>query len=112
MDNQRNRNGFLTLLEHWWFLIAAAFAFLISQIFDFLSTLSGTPWVWTYAIGLAIGVGGAALIFHAKLPLYRQRRFFTFGTQALPEHSRPFYRWGYRCVTFAVALMLCLLLSH
>jgi len=43
---------------------------------------------------------------------YRQRRFFTFGNRALPESRGAFYRWGYRCVTFAVALLLCLLLSR
>ena len=43
----------------------------------FLS-LHGTPWLWAAAISFGTAMIGAALLFVAKLPLYRQRRFFTF----------------------------------
>ena len=64
------------------------------------------------AAALVVAGVGVTLIFYSKLPLYRQRRFFTFGSGALPESRRAFYRWGYRCVGFAVVLLLCLLLSR
>lgn len=111
MDYQRQSNGLVTFLEHWWFLIVAISAFLGVQVLAFFTRLTGVRWIWCYTIALAVAVIGASLIFFAKLPLYRQRRFFTFGSRALPEGRRPFYRWGYRCVIFAAALLLCLLLS-
>jgi len=111
MDYQRRSNGLGTFLEHWWFPLVAVVGLLTSQLLTFFTGLTGARWVWFYAIGLAIGAVGVSLIFYAKVPLYRQRRFFTFGSGALPERRRHYYRWGYRCVIFAVALLLCLLLS-
>ena len=111
MDHRSQNNGLQTFLEHWWFLLMAVVAILASQVLGFFTRLSGTPWVWCYGIGLAVAAAGVSLIFYAKLPLYRQWRFFTFGSQALPESRRPFYRWGYRCALFAVAILLCLFLS-
>src|SRR5262245_47797524 len=112
MDYQRQSNGLMTFLEHWWIVLVAIVAVLASQLFTFFTRLTGTPWIWCYGIGLAVAAAGASLIFYAKVPLYRQRRFLTFGSGAMPESRRPFYRWGYRCVCFAVALLLCLLLSR
>jgi hypothetical protein len=87
-------------------------AILTTQVLEFFTRLSGVPWIWCYDIGLAVSAVGASLIFYAKLPLYRQRRFLTFGSRALPKSRRSFYRWGYRCVLFAAALLLCLFLSR
>jgi hypothetical protein len=112
MDTQRKSNGLLTFLEHWWFLSIAVFAFAASHVLSFFTRLSGMPWIWCYAIGLVFAAIGVCLIFYAKIPLYRQRRFFTFGSGALKAERRAFYRRGYRCVIFAVALLLCLLLSR
>ncbi len=112
MDYQRQSNGWLTFHEHWCFLVAALIALLTSQVIAFFTRLTGTPWIWCYALGLAVAAVGVALIFYAKLPLYRQLRFFTFGSRALPEGRRSFYRWGYYCVSFAIALLVCLLLSR
>jgi hypothetical protein len=105
MEHSRQNNGLLTFLEHWCFLVIAVSAFLGSQVLSFFSGLTGTPWIWCYGVGVAVAAVGAALIFYGKLPLYRQRRFFTFGSGALPESRRSFYRWGYRCVIFPVALL-------
>jgi hypothetical protein len=112
MEHGSKSNGRQTFLEHWWFVLMSVVAILTMQVFDLFTRLSGTPWIWCYGLGLAVAVVGASLIFYAKLPLYRQRRFLTFGGRALPESRRPFYRWGYRCVLYAVALLLCLFLSR
>jgi hypothetical protein len=90
----------------------ALIAIVTSHLLDLFTDLSAMRWLWWYAIALAVSIFGASLILYAKIPLYRQRRFFTFGNGALPASRRAFYRWGYRCVTFAVALLLCLLLSR
>ena len=112
MDYQRQSNGLLTFLEHWWFLSIAVSAFVASEVLSFFTRLNGIPWICCYAIALFVAGAGVALIFYSKLPLYLQWRLFTFGTGSLPESRRSFYRWGYRCVLFAVALLLCLLLSR
>lgn len=111
MEYRSHSTGLQTFVEHWWFLIIAITALLATFFLDFFTRLAGTAWIWCYGIGLVLAAVGIALIFYAKLPLYRQRRFLTFGSRALPEGRRPFYRWGYRCVLFAVALLLCLFLS-
>jgi hypothetical protein len=112
MDTHRQNNGLQTFLEHYWFLGIGVSAVLASMVLRFFSRLTGTPWIWCYEVGLFVAAVGVALIFYSKLLLYRQRRFFTFGSAALPESRRSFYRWDYRCVIFAVALLLCLLLSR
>lgn len=112
MDYQRKRNGFLTFLEHWWFLSIAITGIVGSQFLAFFTRLTGTPWLWCYAVGLAVASVGIALIFYAKVPLYRRLQFFNFGGAALPENRRVFYHWGYRCIIFAAVLLLCLLASE
>jgi hypothetical protein len=112
MDYDRRSNGLLTFLEHWWFFFVVVVALLTSQLLMFFTQLTGARWIWCYGIGLTMGALGVFLVFYAKIPLYRQRRFFTFGSSALPQSRRASYRWGYRCVIFAVALLLCLLLSR
>ena len=112
MDTHRQSNGLQTFLEHYGFLVTALSAVFASQLLSFFSRLTGTPWIWCYAVGLLLAGVGATLVFYSKLPLYRQRRFFTFGSRALPESRRLFYRWGYRCAILAVALLLCLFLSR
>ncbi|HWQ92401.1 MAG TPA: hypothetical protein VN673_12065 [Clostridia bacterium] len=111
MDYQRQSNGWMTFLEHYWLVVIAVSAVLASQLLSF-SGLTGTPWIWCYAVALLISGVGVSQIFFSKLPLYRQRRFFTFGSGAVPEGRRSVYIWGYRCVVFAVALLLCLFLSR
>jgi hypothetical protein len=111
MNHQRQSNGLVTFLEHWWFVLIAVIALLTSKLLTYFTGLTGTRWIWCYAIGLAVAAVGVSLIFYAKIPLFLQRRFFTFGSAALPEGRRLFYRWGYRCIIFAVTLLLCLLLS-
>jgi hypothetical protein len=73
--------------------------------------LSGTPWVWFFLASFAFMILGGGLIAYAKLPVYRNGRFFTFGLNSVPESLRGFYRWGWRVFLFGVVLSLCLLLS-
>ncbi len=94
-------------------LLTIAFtSILATWVLNFFTRLTGVPWICCYFVGIGIGATGASLIFYAKLPLYRQRRFFTFGPRALPEQRRTFYRWGYICALLGVLLFACLLLSR
>jgi hypothetical protein len=112
MDYDRRSNGWITFLEHYWFFVIAVTALIGSQALAFITRLTGTPWICCYAVALLVSAVGVALLFYAKLPLYRQHRFFTFGSEAIPESRRSFYRGGYRCLIFAVLLFLLLLLSR
>jgi hypothetical protein len=96
----------------WGLLIVAFVAIITTWVLDFFTQLTGVPWICSYLIALSVAASGAGLIFYAKLPLYRERRFFTFGSRALPEQRRPFYRWGYRCAALGILLLACLLLSR
>jgi hypothetical protein len=111
MDYGRKANGWLTFLEHWAFTLPVLLALVVGQILSVFMGLSGLPWIWSYVVALLLGGVSIGLLLYAKLPLYRQRRFFTFSERALPEQRRPFYRWGYRCALFSVVLLACLLLS-
>ncbi len=112
MDYGRQSNGWLTFFEHYWLYAIVIWALVTSQLLNFFTGLTGVPWIWCYAVALFVSGVGVAFIFCSKIPLYRQQRFFTFGSTALPRGRRAFYRWGYRCIVFAVALFLCLLLSR
>jgi len=70
---------------------------------------SGDPTMLWVAVGLAII--GIVLLFIARLPLYRQRRFFTLGPGALDEPHRRIYRWAYRFIAASVLLLLLLYLT-
>jgi len=70
--------------------------------------LQGAARVWSYVVAVIVGGIAVGLLFYAKLPLFRQRRFVTFGAQVLPEERRLFYRAGYACAVFSIALLLLL----
>lgn len=74
-------------------------------------SLHGAAWICAAAISFSIALAGAVLLFIAKLPLYRQRRFFTLGVHALPPSSHGYYRWGCRCAMVGCILMLLLWLG-
>jgi hypothetical protein len=112
MEHSRNSNGLQTALEHWGLLLTPVVGILTSLGLVFFCRVTGVLWIWCYGAALTIAAAGVALIFYAKLPLYRQRQFFTFGTRALPENRRAYYRWGYGCAAFAITLLLCLLISR
>ena len=92
----------------WGGLMMMIIGLLASELVTFSNRLTGAAWISCYFSALAVSAVGVSLLFYAKLPLYRQRRFFTFGSRALPEQRRPFYRWGYRCVMVGVAILICL----
>jgi hypothetical protein len=71
-------------------------------------TRQGDPtFVW---IAVALAVIGTILLFIARLPLYRQGKFFTFGSKALSPGHRKVYRIAYGFIGVSVAMMLALLI--
>lgn len=68
---------------------------------------------WLPASALAFAGIGIVLLFVSKLPLYRQRRFFTFGPSLLDERHRRLYHWGFDFLIAGGAItMLLLALLH
>jgi hypothetical protein len=58
---------------------------------------------------LLFGITGIVLLFFARLPLYKQRKFFTFGSRTLDAPHRKLYRWAYVFVGACILLMISLL---
>ncbi len=77
-------------------------------LFNLISSLPGPAWAWSAIVSMLIALLGAALLFAAKLPLYRQRRFFTLGGRSVPESHRHLYYWGCR-LSFTGGIVMFLL---
>lgn len=72
----------------------------------------GLPWIVAYAAAVLMVMIGAVKLFRAKLPLYRQGRYFTWGPGDLPEASLPLYRSAMRWIVAGVGVALLLLLPR
>jgi hypothetical protein len=99
--------------RHWLWLFGLQILPIVAMIIaaNVLGALArakrGDPFLIYLALGLA--VAGLLLLFLAKLPLYRQGKFFTLGSKALPENSRSLYRIAYAPIGLSVVILLVLL---
>ena len=80
-------------------------AILAGVLLPVLSFLQGTDVIILFYTALGTGVMGSILLFLARLPLYRQRRFWTFGPSALPQFHRKLYWLAYVAVVAALLLL-------
>jgi hypothetical protein len=64
-----------------------------------------------FNLAVFLGVVGAVLLFIARIPLYRQRRFFTLGPRALTGVYRKLYFTSYAFIVPSIVLFVLLLLS-
>ena len=62
-------------------------------------------------VALCLGGTGSLLLFVARLPLYRQHRFFTFGPRSLTGIYRKLYYAAYWLIVPSVALLSLLLFN-
>src|SRR5271166_4207423 len=58
-----------------------------------------------YAFGVGAGILGVLLLFIARLPLYRARRFWTIGPGQLDLKHRGYYWLAYVAVTVSLFLL-------
>ena len=58
-----------------------------------------------YGFGLGAGAIGAVLLFVARLPLYKQRRFWTIGPMPLDRKHRRIYWLTYVFVVTGLLLL-------
>ena len=59
-----------------------------------------------FSLGLRAGISGIALLFFARLPLYRQRRFWTFGPRELDRFHRRLYWLAYLFVIASILFLV------
>ena len=59
-------------------------------------------------LALLLGTIGTVLLFFARLPLYRQRRFLAFGPRELDAKHRALYRRAYGIIGASIVLLLLL----
>jgi hypothetical protein len=80
-------------------------AILAGVLLPVLSYLKTTDAIILFYTALGTGVMGSMLLFLARLPLYRQRRFWTFGPSALPTFYRKLYWLAYVAIVTALLLL-------
>jgi len=94
----------------WVFLFSLQFfipviVILAGMLLPVLSFLKTTDAIILFYTGLGTGVMGSLLLFLARLPLYRQHRFWTFGPSALPPFHRKLYWLAYVAIITALLLL-------
>ena len=62
--------------------------------------------VGVFYSALALGAVGTALLFFARLPLYRKRQFLTFGPSQLSGIHRKLYWLAYLFVVVSIFLLV------
>ena len=90
--------------------LAPVLVFLLAAILlpPLLNTAHGDP---TFLLGaIAIGCIGVVLLFIAKLPLYRQHEYFSFGPRRLSPGRRRLYWISYGFIGTSILIMTLLLI--
>jgi hypothetical protein len=86
-------------------LIIPTIAILASILLPVLSSLKAADALNLFYSGLGIGSIGIMLLFFARFPLYRQRKFLAFGPRELPAFHRKLYWLAYLLVVASVLLL-------
>lgn len=86
--------------------LVAVIAILASMLLPPITTLRRVDVTGLFAVGLAAGVIGIIFLFFARLPLYRQRRFLTFGPRELDRFHRRLYWLAYLFVLASLGLLV------
>jgi uncharacterized membrane protein len=86
--------------------LVATIAILTATLLPPITTLQRVDVTRIFAVGLTAGVCGIVLLFFARLPLYRQRRFLTFGPRELDRFHRRLYWLAYLFVLASVGLLV------
>ncbi len=85
-------------------IVGLVLAYLLPALFR---ARQGDATLFLFAVASALV--GMVLLFLAKLPLYRQGRFFTFGAQVLPTRNRKLYAVAYGFIGLSVCMLFLLL---
>lgn len=77
------------------FIVIACIAIMASALLPLLAQLKTSKIGPLYGIGVGAALLGAILLFIARLPLYKQRRYLTFGPGQLDRAHRRIYWLSY-----------------
>ena len=97
------------LLGFW--LITPLIGILIALILPTVSFAQNGHLVGAFWITLAMAAIGVGLLFWARLPLYRQGKYFSFGSRALPRSSVLIYRTAYVLLIPSIVFLFLLFLA-
>jgi hypothetical protein len=105
--SKRNSDWYIPPDWHWYlgmFIVLPCIAVLASMLLPLVAQLKTADMRALYGFGLGAGVIGAVILFVVRLPLYRQRRFWTIGPMQLDRKYRRIYWLAY--VFVAASLLL------
>lgn len=121
MPEQKRKYSDWYIPSDWAFLLGlyvmAFVGLVLAMVFPSIGWLkSHGPVVFAHCVlyysALSFGCVGVGLLFSARLPLYRQRRFLAFGPRELDRVHRRLYWLAYffigACVLMLTALLLML----
>jgi hypothetical protein len=98
----------------WRFMLSWHFIVMPTAILAALFTVAltkaahgDTTLLW---VALLMGAVGVVMLFLARLPLYRQRKFLSFGPRALPAGHRRLYWTACGFIGVSAAIMVLLLM--
>jgi hypothetical protein len=86
--------------------VIAAIAVLSAMLLPSITSLQRMDITRLFWVGFAAGISGVILLFFARLPLYRQRRFWTFGPRELDRFHRRLYWSAYLVVLASIGLLV------
>jgi hypothetical protein len=90
-------------------ILSLVFGVPLIGVFAGLALVGPIPF-WLSLAGASVGV---VLLFLAKLPLYQEKKFFTFGTKSLDAKHRKIYLIAYRFIGISIiALLLAIALTR
>ena len=84
----------------------AAIGVLTAMLLPFIASLRGMDITRLFSVGLGAGVFGVLMLFLARLPLYRQRRFWTLGPRELDRFHRRLYWLAYLLVGTSIVFLV------
>ncbi len=87
------------------FLIIPSIVILSSMLLPAMAYIRRTEALGLFYDALGLGCLGCVLLFFARLPLYRQHRFWTFGPRELPNLHRKLYWLAYIFVAACILLL-------
>lgn len=76
-----------------------------SLVLPTMAWLKSSDWHAICNFGLGAGFVGICLLFLARLPLYRERRYWTIGPRPLDRRHRVLYWLAYAFVAAALVLL-------
>ncbi len=80
-------------------------ALLVASLVPIVGWLKKADVTVLVGVALSAGLVGACLLLAARLPLYRRRRFWTFGPRQLDRRHRRFYWSAYAFISAALLLL-------